>query len=166
MHQPSRPSRYLPLITLTLALISLACFTVPMYVIRPFRHQGIAELRLALFVQQIGPWLSISCAVLALVVVVFGWSWMRGRVVRSAALFSLVLAIGGGYLTRLNVYELMFHPLGPPQFESGQDARIDKDDMVIAVRVNGVSRAYPIREIAYHHIVNDIVGGQPIVSTY
>jgi Protein of unknown function (DUF3179) len=166
MHQPSRASRYLPLITLTLALISLACFAVPMYVIRPFRHQGIAELRLALFVKQIGPWLSISCAVLALVVVVFGWSWMRGRIVRSAALFFLILSIGGGYLTRLNVYELMFHPLGPPQFESGEHAHVDKDDMVIAVRVNGVSRAYPIREIAYHHIVNDIVGGQPIVSTY
>jgi hypothetical protein len=137
-----------------------------MYVIRPFRHQGVAELHLALFVKQIGPWLSTSCVVLALVVVVFGWPWIRGRILRSAAVFFLVLAIGGGYLARLNVYELMFHPLGPPQFESGQQAHLDKDDMLIAVRVNGVSRAYPVREMAYHHVVNDIVGGQPIVSTY
>jgi hypothetical protein len=166
MNQSSRAFRYLPWITLTLALISLACFAVPMYVIRPFRHQGSAELRLALFVKQIAPWLSTSCAVLALVVVVFGWPRTRGWISRSAAVFSLVLAIGGGYLARLNVYELMFHPLGPPQFESGEHAHLDKDDMVIAVRVNGVSRAYPIREIGYHHIVNDRVGGQPIVSTY
>lgn len=166
MHQPFRASRYLPWIALTLALISLACFAVPMYVIRPFRHQGVAELRLALFVKQIGPWLSTSCAVLALVVVVFGWPRTRGWISRLAAVFFLVLAIGGGYLARLNVYELMFHPLGPPQFESSQEAHLDKDDMLIAVRVNGVSRAYPIREMAYHHVVNDIVGGEPIVSTY
>jgi hypothetical protein len=80
--------------------------------------------------------------------------------------FSLVLAIGGGYLARLNVYELMFPPLGPPQFEPSREAHLDKDDMLIAVRVNGISRAYPIREMAYHHVVNDIVGGEPIVSTY
>jgi hypothetical protein len=38
--------------------------------------------------------------------------------------------------------------------------------MVIAVNVQGEARAYPIREMAYHHIVNDVVAGQPIVSTY
>jgi hypothetical protein len=70
MNQSSRAFRYLPWITLALALISLACFAVPMYVIRPFRHQGSAELRLALFVKQIGPWLSTSCAVIALVIVI------------------------------------------------------------------------------------------------
>jgi hypothetical protein len=85
---------------------------------------------------------------------------------RSIALFSLLLTMVGGYLTRLNVYELMFHPVGAPQFTSIADAHLDKDDMLIAVRVNGVSRAYPIREMGYHHIVNDTVGGQPIVATY
>ncbi len=28
------------------------------------------------------------------------------------------------------------------------------------------SRAYPIRELAYHHVVNDTVGGVPIAVTY
>ncbi len=38
--------------------------------------------------------------------------------------------------------------------------------MVLAVQINSESRAYPIREMAYHHVVNDTVGRQPIVSTY
>lgn len=166
MQRSSEPSRSLSLIVFLLALVSLACFVVPMYVIRPFRHQGATELDVALFVKQIAPWLSILCAALALTIVVVGWSRLGGWVSRSAAIIALLLTGGGVYLARLNVYELMFHPLGPPQFQSAQDSHIDKDDMVIAVRLNGVSRAYPIREMAYHHMVNDTVAGEPIVSTY
>jgi hypothetical protein len=60
----------------------------------------------------------------------------------------------------------MFHPVAEPKFEASHEARIDKDDMVIAVRLSGISRAYPIREVAYHHIVNDTVANEPIVATY
>ena len=31
---------------------------------------------------------------------------------------------------------------------------------------NGEAAAYPIRQLAYHHLVQDIVGGVPIVVTY
>ncbi len=91
---------------------------------------------------------------------------MPGWLTRLAALAALLLALGGAYFARVNVYELMFHPLGPAQFEAAKDAHVDKDDMVIAVRVNGEARAYPVREMAYHHVVNDTVGEEPIVSTY
>lgn len=165
MTQPSRAARYLPLIIFALALVSLACFVYPMYVIRPFRHQGETELGIALFVKQIGPWLSAACAALGLAVLVYAWPRTRW-VARSSAVLALLLAIGGVYLARLNVYELMFHPAGAPQFQSVDRAHLDKDDMLLTVRVNGVSRAYPIREMGYHHIINDVVGGEPIVSTY
>jgi uncharacterized protein DUF3179 len=166
MDQSSSSFRSLASIVFALALVSLACFAVPVYVIRPFRHQGATELSLALFVKQIGPWLSIACAALTLTIVVLVWPGLRGWVWRSALMVALLLAIGGVYLARLNVYELMFHPLGAPQFQAARDSHIDKDDMVIAVRLNGASRAYPIREMAYHHVVNDTVAGEPIVSTY
>jgi hypothetical protein len=32
--------------------------------------------------------------------------------------------------------------------------------------VKGARRAYPIREMAYHHLVNDAPAGEPIVATY
>ena len=137
-----------------------------MYVIRPFRHQGARELAVALFVKQIGPWLSLVCAAVALGIVIFTWRRASRWWWRAALVVMLVPALAGAYLSRVNVYELMFHHLGSPQFEAANHARLDKDDMLIAVRLNGEDRAYPIREMAYHHVVNDTVGRQPIVSTY
>lgn len=159
-------SRYLKSVTVALALVSLACFAVPMYVITPFRQQSAVELQVALLVKQVGPWVSTGCVVLALGVLVGSWrriGWSK-RYVAGAA---LLLTIAGAYLSRVNVYEeLLFHPLGKPQFSTAGEARLDKDDMLLAVRVNGTARAYPIREMGYHHVVNDTVGGEPIVATY
>ena len=148
------------LLVVLLSLVSFACFAVPMYVIRPFRHQGASELTVALFVKQVGPALSAVCALAALAIVILSWRRMRAW---SAV---LLLALAGAYLSRVNVYEHMFHHLNAPQFERGGEARLDKDDMVIAIRLGGEARAYPIREMAYHHVVNDTVGRQPVVSTY
>ena len=137
-----------------------------MYVIRPFRHQGATELSVALLAKQIGPALSIACAIVALTLLITRWSKLGGWISRAAVILALLVATGGAYMARVNIYERMFHPLGIPQFQSAKDSHVDKDDMVIAVRLNGVSRAYPIREVAYHHVVNDTVAGEPIVSTY
>jgi hypothetical protein len=40
------------------------------------------------------------------------------------------------------------------------------NDRILGVDLNGVERAYPIRILNYHEIVNDTLGGQPIVITY
>jgi L-asparagine transporter-like permease len=37
---------------------------------------------------------------------------------------------------------------------------------VMAVEVNNDVVAYPVRQLAYHHVVEDTVGGLPVVSTY
>lgn len=167
MIQYRRAWRYLPLIVLALAAVSLACVAVPMYVSWPFRHQGATELSVALFVQQMGPTVSVCCVVLAVAFAAAGWRGTTGRKARFTTGFALLLVIAGASLARLNVYELlMFHPLGTPQFFTANEAHLDNDDMLIAVRVNGVARAYPIREMAYHHVVNDTVAGEPIVATY
>lgn len=39
-------------------------------------------------------------------------------------------------------------------------------DKVIGVEIGGEARAYPLRVLAWHEIVNDVVGGVPIVVTY
>ena len=38
--------------------------------------------------------------------------------------------------------------------------------MVIAVKISTYARAYPIRSLSYHHLVNDSLDGVPIVATY
>ena len=36
----------------------------------------------------------------------------------------------------------------------------------MGIDVNGVALAYPIRQLAYHHVVNEVIGGTPLVVTY
>jgi Protein of unknown function (DUF3179) len=164
--QAFRGRRLALLLAALLALASLACFAYPLYVIWPFRHQGATQLRIALFVLRIGPWLSVLCALACLAIVIVAWKRSHGWKGRAAAVLCLIVAVWGAVLARFNLYEQMFHPIRAPQFEAANQARVDGKDFVLAVRVNGVSRAYPIRQIAYHHIVNDTVGGVPLVATY
>ena len=44
--------------------------------------------------------------------------------------------------------------------------KVDSNRLVIGVVVNGEAKAYPIRFLGYHHHVQDIVGGKPILVTY
>lgn len=59
-------------------------------------------------------------------------------------------------------------PLESPHFVSADDAAawIRPDDQVIGVEIAGDARAYPIRIIAWHEMVNDTVGGVPISLSY
>ncbi len=40
------------------------------------------------------------------------------------------------------------------------------EDRVLGVLIHGHARAYPIRMLNWHEVVNDVVGGQPIAVTY
>jgi hypothetical protein len=77
-----------------------------------------------------------------------------------------LLVIGFAVLSRVNLYERMFHPVDKPTFSAASRVKLAGAEMVIAVHVAGEARAYPIRSISYHHIVNDVVGGLPVVATY
>jgi len=61
----------------------------------------------------------------------------------------------------------MFNALPEAAFVKASEASfVAGDDKVIAVEINGEAVAYPIRQIAYHHVVQNEVGGVPIVATY
>jgi hypothetical protein len=77
-----------------------------------------------------------------------------------------LLAMAGAALTHVNIFERMFHPYDAPFFASADEVKADADDKVLAVRVGDEAKAYPIRTMGYHHIVNDVVGGRPIAVTY
>jgi hypothetical protein len=150
---------------LVCAAVSVACVVIPMFVIRPFRPQGVQELNFALAVRHAGPWLAGVCALAALVLADLRWNAARiGSRIVLASLF--VLATAGAVLTHVNIFEKMFHPYGSPAFAGADEVKVDLDDKVLAVRIGQQARAYPIRTMGYHHIVNDTVAGVPIAVTY
>jgi energy-coupling factor transporter transmembrane protein EcfT len=136
------------------------CAAYPMYVIRPFRAQGADELALALLVIQIRPWVTMLCAALAIFA---AWKAPTRRIwMGLGAALVCLLAIS----TRINVFELMFHPVDAPAFAAASDLQLDADEKVLAIRIGKMARAYPVRSIAYHHIVNDAVENRAVVATY
>ena len=143
-----------------LLIVSIGCLAYPMLVIQPFRHQGETELRLALWLLRWRPYIEVLAVIGAIALFLKS---SGNRILAGVA--TLVICIAAA-LTRVNVFELMFHPYATPAFVQANDATVDPDDKVLAIVLNGQSRAYPIRTIAYHHIINDEVGGQPVVTTY
>jgi phosphoglycerol transferase MdoB-like AlkP superfamily enzyme len=142
-------------------LVSLACVVYPMYVIRPFRAQGPTELAAALTIIRIRPVLTVLAVLLSVGGLLYNWRWRTVLTVLGAA-FVCVLAA----LARVNVYELMFHPIGHPSFAAASEVKLDKDEKVIAVKIGSSARAYPVRGMSYHHVVNDVVDNVAIVATY
>jgi hypothetical protein len=154
---------------LWLAVCFVASFLLlayPIYVIRPFRYQSSTELALALQVVRFRPAFEIGIGLLAALLAFMAWKRISRLLPRVAALLIAALTVACGVLSFVNIYELMFHPLRQPVFKEASRTKLDGAEQVIAVKLGRDARAYPIRVISYHHIVNDVLAGVPIVATY
>jgi hypothetical protein len=146
--------------------ISLFCLVYPIYVIWPFRHQSATELAAALKVLRFRPMVMGIAVVFAAVAAVQCWRAARTRWKRGLAVLGAAAVFGFAAFARINIYELMFHPVERPEFVAANATKLDGAEKVLAIRIGDQARAYPIRSISYHHVVNDRLGGVPIVATY
>ena len=153
------------LLCLLFAGLALFLLIYPLSIIQPFKHQDQRELQRALLVFRIAPMAALALAIGAVVTLAASWRSLKlsGRIVCGLL---CAIAIAAAALARVNIFEQMFHPAGAPQFVAIGSSKLDNRDMLIAVSQNGSAHAYPIREMGYHHVVNDYVGGVPIVATY
>lgn len=160
----STPRRPFVLLGLGAVFIALATLITPIWVMRPFRPQGPRELAVALWVLRFGPWLLFGAGALAVAAVVRAWPGGPWR--RIAAIAMLSVTAGAGALSRVNVFEEMFAPLPAPRFASVGASGLPGEAIVMAVDIGGQARAYPVEVMAYHHVLNDVVGDVPLVVTY
>ncbi len=148
-----------------LVLLNLALFFVPAVIIRPFSYQSPRFLVVAMAVKQYAPFLTVLSTLGILVLV--GVLWRRVSLWKKAVLvLGVFLATGAAVMARVDYFEWMFHPLLAAGFEPAESSKLDTSEMVMTVAFGHEARAYPIREMAYHHVLNDVVGGVPIVVTY
>jgi hypothetical protein len=162
----TKPGRTFLIVLLLCFLATAAALIYPLYVIRPFRHQGPQELLVALAVLRYRPTVMILCALSSLAALAWYWRREKRWLRRIASALSVVAVAAVAVLSRVNVYEIMFKPFDRPSFSSADQSKLDADEKVIAVTVGREARAYPIRIISYHHVINDLLGGIPIVATY
>ena len=158
-------NRWLWLLLGMLAILSLSLFLVPAFVIRPFRYQSAAALRSAIAVKRIAPILTMAAWIPMLAL--GGRLWRNSsRWSRSGIVFALVFGAASAVMVRQNYFEWMFHPIKAAGFVRAPDGQLSDNEMVMAVRIGQEARAYPILQMAYHHVLNDAVAGVPLVVTY
>src|SRR4051812_14907066 len=145
---------------------AVAVVAVPVWLIRPFSPQTPAGLALAFGLRR---WAPLATAVALLGGLALAVSlWRGGRWwSRALAVLAIVPLLGAAWLARFNLFEKMFSPLGGARVAPASEARwVEDGDPVLAVEQGGDAAAYPVRQVAYHHIVEDTVGGVPVAVTY
>jgi hypothetical protein len=154
------------LLLLTVAA-AVALVVLPVYLLWPFRPQTETGLAVGYYVRWVAPWATVALLPVGLVLVARMWRASR-RWYAKALMVLLLLPLGATvWASRQNIFEVGFKPLAAPEYaRPGEVDYISDEDMVLAVERGGERVAYPVRLMAYHHLVADTVGGTPLVATY
>ena len=157
--------RWLALILLV--PLALALVAAPVFLIQPFKPQTPRALEVGYELKRFAPWVTILLALAGVVLVLKIWRGSRRWWAKAFAVVLFLPVAASVWLARQNVYEVMFNPLADASYAPADKVDyINGDDMVLAVERNGERAAYPVRLMAYHHVVGDTVGGVPLVATY
>lgn len=164
------------------AVVAMGWFFIPAFIIRPFTHQSVRGLAVAMAMRQHAPWGTLGAAMVCFFAAVILWKGFLSQGVgrasagpggkwrywgrKSAVGVVLLLVAFSTIMARLNYFEWMFHPVESVQFDAASGSKLGNGEMILALRFGSDARAYPIREMAYHHIVNDVVEGVPVAVTY
>jgi hypothetical protein len=145
---------------------AVAMVAIPVFVIVPFKAQTAAGVEWSYRLRRWSPPATVVATILFLALCVTLWRGARwpGRLAM-AALLAPLLAVT--WFSRQNYFEWGFNPLPNADYaRAGEAGFVADSDMVMAIEINGDAVAYPVRQMAYHHVVNDVVGGKPITATY
>lgn len=152
-----------------LLVVALAATIViiPAWLIQPFAPQTQRDLDTSFFFRNWSPTVTLLATLLALLLATYIWINSRRWFGKIALVGPLVIVLLFTWLARQNHFEWMFNPLASASFISAQNVDFVADnEMVLAVNINGEAVAFPVRQMAYHHVVQDVVGGMPITATY
>ena len=146
---------------------ALAFVLIPVWIVMPFKPETQRGLSIAYTLRSWSPVFTIAALVISFVLIGCLWRSTRRWFARVALVLLLLPLLAAGWFARQNHFEWMFNPLAHSSYVKAADASFVADsDMVLAVAHNGEAVAYPTRLMAYHHVVQDVVGGTPIVATY
>jgi uncharacterized BrkB/YihY/UPF0761 family membrane protein len=146
---------------------ALAMVAIPIWIIQPFRRQTADDVALAYTLERWWPLVTAAALVAGLALVVFLWRGARKWWRKTALVLTILVLALVAWVARQNRFEWMFNPLPNAGYVLASDASfVADDDKVLSVEVSGETAAYPVRQMAYHHIVQDEVGGKPVVVTY
>lgn len=163
---PRTPYSLWALLVFTTA-VGVGVIAFPTLYIMPFKTQDARVLGWALTARMLAPTITVVAAVLAGILAVLTIRRSHRWWVRVVQVLLLAPVVLGAWFARQNHFEWMFAPQTTlAHVDAAQATFVEPDDLVMAVTRQGVAIAYPIRQLAYHHVVNDLVAGEPIAATY
>ncbi len=152
---------------LAVVAAAVALVWIPSWTMRPFLSQSVAAMSRAYALRRLAPAATLAALGAGAVLAWRLWRSSRwaGRSLAAAALLPLAAAV---WSSHQNLFEWLFPPLRHPGYAPAAAAAsfVEPGDMVLAVQVQGEAAAYPVRQIAFHHVVEDVVGGTPLAVTY
>jgi len=152
---------------LVVVIAALAVIAAPVLIIQPFKPQTSSGLAVSYALRSWSPLLTVTALVISLALGLWLWRGSRRWFAKTVLVILLLPVIAAAWFARQNHFEWMFNPLAQSAYAKADDASfVGAEDMVLAVEHNGDAVAYPVRLMAYHHVVGDTVGGTPIVATY
>src|ERR1041385_146488 len=152
---------------LFLLLLSIAFVAIPVFLIQPFRPQTQRALEISYWLRSWSPLATFIISLLAFALTVWKWKLINRWWRKALVVIILLLSIVPAWFARQNHFEWMFNPLRSSSYVKVADAGfVRARDMVLAVKINNEAVAYPVRLMAYRHVVSDTVGGTPICATY
>ena len=155
------------LLLLLIMVVTIAIVVTPVWLIQPFAPQTARALTISYYFKSWSPILTIFFSLAAIVLAIFTWRKAKRWYSKIPVLLPLPLIFFFTWFAQQNHFEWMFNPLHQAKFASVPSADFVKDnEMVLAVNINGDAVAFPVLQMAYHHIAQDVVGGTPITATY
>jgi hypothetical protein len=163
----TRQTRALWLLLLIAAAVGIGVIAFPTFYVMPFKTQDARTFEWARRARTLAPVVTLVASVIAWALAI-AIAWRTGRWgLKPLPILVAGLVALGAWFARQNHFEWMFAPQEVIAHVAADKATfVADDDLVMAVALRDETVAYPIRQIAYHHVVNDIVGGEPIAATY
>ena len=155
------------LLLLATVLAAFVVVAIPVWLIQPFAAQTESNLQISFLLKSWSPILTLLAVLISIALSIFIWQTSKRWLIKAFLIVPLFFVLVLAWFARQNHFEWMFNPLAQSAFaRAGEVDFVADDDMVLAVKINGEAVAYPVRQMAYHHIVQDVVGGMPITATY
>jgi hypothetical protein len=155
------------LILVLIVVVAFAIVALPVWIIQPFRPQSQRGLEISYALRRWSPMLTIIALALGIMLLLRLWRASRGWWRKALLVVILMPLLAATWFARQNHFEWMFNPVANATYAKVNAAQFVSDgDIVMSVENNGEAAAYPVRLMAYHHLVQDTVGGTPIVATY
>lgn len=164
----TKTERRLAVLAILLGIIAaFAVVMIPAMLIQPFKPQTSDQVHISYLLKRWSPLATALVTIGLAVLAVMMWSGARRWWRKTALVLAVLVTLLPLWFARQNHFEWMFKPIAQSGYVAASDASfLGDNDMVMGVEINDEKVAYPVRALAYHHVVLDTVGRKPIVATY